>query len=345
MPKERRTRSASFERRSRGSPFPCSSSCDRRHSSSSSSSSASCRPCESSVPSAKDTKEWEEIHCPVCMEHPHNAVLLLCASREKGCRAFMCDTSYRHSNCLDQYRKSFSESQPSQQGAEGQQPEKLLCPLCRGLVTGWTVVEPARQYLNAKIRGCAMESCGFSGVYGELRRHARKEHPSVRPSEVDPERQRDWRRLEQQRDLGDLFSMFRSPIAGEEDGIGVIGDDEELSGGTIPFPSITVFLIVQVTRAGGMGSPRPSLRSSRSSSRGSSRSRRGRGMILWEETFSEQESSGRPTSNGIDDADDDGNASRAEDAPVASRQGQGRRRRQLRMSDNDDEEDDEDELL
>ncbi|XP_073114902.1 uncharacterized protein [Elaeis guineensis] len=341
MPKERRTRSASFERRSRGSPFPCSSSSDHKHSSSSSS--VSCRPSESGVPAAKDIKEWEEVRCPVCMEYPHNAVLLLCSSREKGCRPFMCDTSYRHSNCLDQYRKAFSESQPSHQDAAGQQPTKLLCPLCRGLVTGWTVVEPARHYLNAKIRSCSMESCGFSGVYGELRKHARKEHPSVRPSEVDPERQRDWRRLEQQRDLGDLFSMFRSPISGEEDGIGIVGDDEELSSGIIPFPSITVFLIVQVTRAGGMGSSRSSLRSSRSSLRGSSRSRRGRGMILWGETFSEQESSGRPMGNGIDDVDDDGNDSRAEDVSVASGQGQGRRRRHLRMSDDDNE--DEDELL
>ncbi|KAL0323364.1 UNVERIFIED_CONTAM: hypothetical protein Sangu_1955700 [Sesamum angustifolium] len=29
---------------------------------------------------------------------------------------------------------------------------ELLCPLCRGQVKGWTVVEPARWYLDAKKR-------------------------------------------------------------------------------------------------------------------------------------------------------------------------------------------------
>ncbi|PWA34231.1 hypothetical protein CTI12_AA621150 [Artemisia annua] len=34
-------------------------------------------------------KEWEEARCPICMEHPHNAVLLLCSSLEKGCRPYI----------------------------------------------------------------------------------------------------------------------------------------------------------------------------------------------------------------------------------------------------------------
>ncbi|THG14601.1 hypothetical protein TEA_014218 [Camellia sinensis var. sinensis] len=33
-----------------------------------------------------------------------------------------------------------------------------------------------------------------SGTYTDLRKHARTEHPCVRPSEADPERQRNWRR-------------------------------------------------------------------------------------------------------------------------------------------------------
>ncbi|CAA6666511.1 unnamed protein product [Spirodela intermedia] len=49
-------------------------------------------------------KEWDEILCPVCMDHPHNAVLLLCSSYEKGCRPYVCDTSHRHSNCLDRLK-------------------------------------------------------------------------------------------------------------------------------------------------------------------------------------------------------------------------------------------------
>ena len=29
---------------------------------------------------------------------------------EKGCRPYMCEASYRHSNCLDQFHKSLSKS-------------------------------------------------------------------------------------------------------------------------------------------------------------------------------------------------------------------------------------------
>lgn len=50
-------------------------------------------------------KEWDDARCPICMDHPHNAVLLLCSSHDKGCRSYVCDTSYRHSNCLDRLRK------------------------------------------------------------------------------------------------------------------------------------------------------------------------------------------------------------------------------------------------
>jgi hypothetical protein len=50
-------------------------------------------------------KELDEASCPICMDHPHNAVLLLCSSHDKGCRSYICDTSYRHSNCLDRFKK------------------------------------------------------------------------------------------------------------------------------------------------------------------------------------------------------------------------------------------------
>ncbi|CAM0908316.1 unnamed protein product [Alopecurus aequalis] len=63
-------------------------------------------------------REWDDARCAICMDHPHNAVLLLCSSHDKGCRSYICDTSYRHSNCLDRYRKMKanymdSSSQPS----------------------------------------------------------------------------------------------------------------------------------------------------------------------------------------------------------------------------------------
>ncbi|XVF24841.1 hypothetical protein REPUB_Repub13aG0162600 [Reevesia pubescens] len=176
------------------------------------------------------------------MEHPHNAVLLRCSSFKKGCRPFMCNTSYRHSNCLDQFCKS-SVSSPSttmlqeipmgnmgssasrswrdpspfhdQAEAGSDLRLKLLCPLCRGEIYGWSVVEPARQFMNSKARSCSSETCDFSGTYSELRKHARSDHPLVRPTEVDPERQRDWTRLQHERDFEDMLSSIQ-PVAGAE---------------------------------------------------------------------------------------------------------------------------------
>ncbi|XP_073007013.1 uncharacterized protein [Typha latifolia] len=304
MPKDRRARSVSFERCSRASPYPCSSSSTNR-----SSSHPGSTP-EFAV-ADKDAKKWEEVRCPVCMEHPHNAVLLLCSSRDKGCRPFMCDTSYRHSNCLDQYRKAFAASKQSEGNDEAQQKSDLSCPLCRGLVTGWTVEEAARCYMNSKARSCSKESCSFTGAYGELRKHARKEHPSERPSEVDPERQRDWRRMEQQRDLGDLFSMFRSGVSGDDDGFGVSENEEDSRGRVYAFPSVTVFLVIQ----GVTGMARSALRYTRSSLRGLPRRSR-RGMILWGETLSELDTTDGASNNSSSPGDNDGEDNAiSEDAP------------------------------
>lgn len=216
-------------------------------------------------------KEWDNSLCPVCMEHPHNAVLLLCSSHGKGCRSYICDTSYRHSNCLDRYRKlkiesgdnaspigwtnanqhssSSASSNPrpeiisdhprnetflstnvddihradvnislDRDGYETEIPEpmkfNLKCPLCRGEVRGWEVVKEAREYLNLKTRSCTRESCSFVGNYRELRRHARSIHPSARPAEIDPTRQRAWRRFEHQREYDDVVTAIRSAIPG-----------------------------------------------------------------------------------------------------------------------------------
>lgn len=240
-------------------------------------------------------KEWDDAMCPICMECPHNAVLLLCSSYDKGCCPYMCDTSYRHSNCLDQYRKPRSNCQNnsaqrvevyiddsgrqvlgvrtlrdiddevagiespgnameggpemSTPGSEGSEDSRnrstrlaresanggetllantshhrngtevflnndneLKCPLCRGAVKGWKVVEAARQYLNMKTRNCSHESCSFSGTYEQLRKHARSVHPRARPADVDPSRQCAWRHLEHQRDFGDVLSSIRSAM-------------------------------------------------------------------------------------------------------------------------------------
>lgn len=331
MPKDRGTRSASFERHSRASPYPCSSSTRRTDSP------HSREPPEHSLIST-DTKEWEDVRCPVCMEHPHNAVLLLCSSHDKGCRPFMCDTSYRHSNCLDQYKKAFSGSKTSEGNAEDSLQNKLSCPLCRGLVNSWMVLEPARWYMNTKNRSCSMESCAFSGTYAELRKHARKDHPSGRPSEVDPERQQDWRRIEQQRDLGDLFSMFRSDTSADEELFGTNSEIEDFGGRVFAFPSFTLFLVVQVSQQGGTDNVQPTLRYRRSSPRNlRTVNRRGRRVFLWGETLNEADTNGGVSSNVSDAVEDN-----ADNDGVAE-EGQHRRRRQQRMP--HDEADDEDETL
>ncbi|XP_073302701.1 uncharacterized protein [Primulina huaijiensis] len=238
-------------------------------------------------------KELDEALCPICMDHPHNAVFLICSSHGNGCRSFICDTSYRHSNCLDRFKK-LGEDNPDKLSAPSLEHEghvdsigtsnedsttssdisvnhvdvsltsgnsatlvgipggsrqnssqnvnhyfenvhptswenlnldetymeksekttNLKCPLCRGDVLGWKVVEDARKYLNLKSRSCSRELCSFFGNYGELRRHARNLHPTVRPADVDPSRQSAWRRLEHQREHDDIVSAIRSAIPG-----------------------------------------------------------------------------------------------------------------------------------
>ncbi|KAM5563171.1 hypothetical protein ABKV19_018037 [Rosa sericea] len=96
----------------------------------------------------------------------------------------------------------------------------LKCPLCRGAILGWEVVEDCRKYLNLKKRSCSREGCSFSGNYQELRRHARRVHPATRPSDIDPSRERAWRHLEHQREFGDVVSAIHSAMPGAV----VVGD-------------------------------------------------------------------------------------------------------------------------
>lgn len=275
-------------------------------------------------------KELDEVSCSICMDHPHNAVLLLCSSHEKGCRSYICDTSYRHSNCLDRFKKLRDNSkenpnlpsslvntnnsgnsfdinltmqydmhnvnelylneintvlsvglpQGSREG-DAQNDEGILeiadsetlqdrvmpenldvdnssesklsltCPLCRGAVLGWEVVEEARNYLNLKKRSCSRDSCSFVGDYLELRRHARRVHPTSRPSDVDPTRERAWRNLERQREYGDIMSAVQSAMPGavlvgdyvleNRDGIGRDGNIDNASG-----PWLTTTILFQM---------------------------------------------------------------------------------------------------
>ncbi|KAL3814463.1 hypothetical protein ACJIZ3_015731 [Penstemon smallii] len=202
-----------------------------------------CRPTPYSLPSYEEMdgmqnncskivkKDWEDTTCSVCMECPHNAVLLLCSSHEKGCRPYMCGTSFRHSNCLDQYKKAYtktlSDNCPRHNLLDSQtigslsgrsfekcEATELACPLCRGQVKGWTVVDPAREHLNAKKRSCMQDNCSFSGTYKELRKHVKAEHPSAKPREVDPTIEQKWRRLERERERDDVMSTIRTSMPG-----------------------------------------------------------------------------------------------------------------------------------
>lgn len=169
---------------------------------------------------AENIREWEEARCPICMEHPHNAVILKCSSQ--GCQPYMCNTSHHHSNCLDQFNNrspvlSPSIALPSSIVLCGSDLDsKLVCPLCRGKILGWDVSEAARQYMDSKPRSCSLETCMFVGTYSELTKHARSEHPHMRPSEVDPSRQHDWTMLEQETDLEDLWSTLESDFIEDE---------------------------------------------------------------------------------------------------------------------------------
>ncbi|KAL8467188.1 hypothetical protein ACS0TY_036053 [Phlomoides rotata] len=182
---------------------------------------------------ASEKKDWEDAVCSVCLEVPHNPVLLLCSSYEKGCRPYMCATSHHFSNCLEQYRKTYTKatSKLAPQSLEGPMNDmdaseesgrpdckneipELLCPLCRGQVKGWTVVEPARKYLNAKKRTCTQDNCSFVGNYKEIKKHVKLVHPLACPRKVDPLHAEKWKKLENERDLNDVFSTIRSTIPG-----------------------------------------------------------------------------------------------------------------------------------
>ncbi|XP_073011289.1 uncharacterized protein [Typha latifolia] len=169
------------------------------------------------TPLSVEKRDWEDATCSVCMEYPHNAVLLLCSSHDKGCRPYMCGTSDRHSNCLDQFKNAYTKvkslhDSPSWPVIDKSEVMELACPLCRGQVKGWTVVEPAREYLNSKKRSCMQDGCSFTGTYRELRKHVKLEHPSAKPREVDPVLEQKWRTLEHERERQDVISTIRSSM-------------------------------------------------------------------------------------------------------------------------------------
>ncbi|XP_014502463.1 uncharacterized protein LOC106762872 [Vigna radiata var. radiata] len=179
---------------------------------------------------ASEKKNWKDATCSVCMEVPHNAILLLCSSYDKGCRPYMCATSHRYSNCFEQYKKAYTKATSVQslqleannsnldlntgESKDNTEVPELLCPLCRRQVKGWTVVEAARKSLNAKKRSCMQDDCSFVGNYKELRKHVKSKHPFARPREVDPIRKEKWKRFECERERNDVISTILSSTPG-----------------------------------------------------------------------------------------------------------------------------------
>ncbi|KAI0504664.1 hypothetical protein KFK09_015616 [Dendrobium nobile] len=185
---------------------------------------------------------WEDVTCPICLDFPHNGVLLQCSSYDNGCRPFMCDTDHTHSNCLNRFKSASGVPQAaecliaSEASTESTQmipstcESRPACPLCRGEVTGWVIIKEARAYLNMKKRCCQEKQCYYMGNFVELQRHALLKHPHSRPSEIDPARQLDWENFQQSSDIIDVLSTIHAEVPhGVVLGDYVIeyGDDED----------------------------------------------------------------------------------------------------------------------
>lgn len=171
------------------------------------------------------TINWEDVICPICLDFPHNGVLLQCSSYEKGCRPFICDTDGTHSNCLERFKCAYGmpnvakcssvnsgTSEQSIQAVEPSSEDPPTCPLCRGNVTGWVVIDEARVHLNMKKRCCEEKQCSYIGNYMELQKHIKLKHPHSRPSEVDPARQLDWENFQQSSEIVDVLSIIHSEV-------------------------------------------------------------------------------------------------------------------------------------
>lgn len=168
-----------------------------------------------------NTTNWEDVICPICLDFPHNGVLLQCASYDNGCRPFVCDTDHLHSNCLDRFKIAhgmLSGMQSPLTSAENihfmdsKATDKPMCPLCRGEVTGLVIVDKARVHFDEKRRCCEQDQCPFMGTYLELRKHAQLEHPHARPSKIDPARQLDWENFQQSSEIIDVLSTIHSEV-------------------------------------------------------------------------------------------------------------------------------------
>lgn len=156
--------------------------------------------------------DWETVTCPICLDFPHNAVLLQCSSYDKGCRPFMCDTDHTLSNCLERFKRAHDLPTVTEVSSTLNSESCPACPLCRGEVTGWFVIDKARDHLDVKKRCCEENRCSYVGNFLELRLHAHQEHPDSRPSEIDPARKFNWEILQQSSEIIDVLSTIHSEV-------------------------------------------------------------------------------------------------------------------------------------
>ncbi|ONK64670.1 uncharacterized protein A4U43_C07F28600 [Asparagus officinalis] len=168
---------------------------------------------------------WDDVTCPICLDFPHNGVLLQCSSYHKGCRPFMCDTGHTHSNCLNRFKSAYKMStapkDPSHSDWSFGEAFEVIpsnsdnhptCPLCRGDVTGWIVIIEARSYLDMKKRCCEEQGCSYIGNFKELKEHAQLKHPHSHPSEIDPARKLDWENFQQSSEIVDVLSTIHAEV-------------------------------------------------------------------------------------------------------------------------------------
>ncbi|KAF8103047.1 hypothetical protein N665_0188s0008 [Sinapis alba] len=192
MPKERRVLSVPSNR-TRVSPYPLRSSRTKKEK-------------EPELPiQTEGPRQWEDVWCVICQEPPHNAVLLRCSSSSTGCRAYMCDTSARHSNCFKQYRLK----------NRNRLTKTLNCPYCRGEVYETMKVSGAVRYLNAKPRCCTFEGCVFSGSYSQLKNHLKVMHPGFTGPVVDQGRHLAWEQMQRAAEYTELMTAAGIPHSPE----------------------------------------------------------------------------------------------------------------------------------
>ncbi|XP_062224059.1 uncharacterized protein LOC133922663 [Phragmites australis] len=193
-------------------------------------------------PEIQFDQSWmEDVTCPICLDFPHNAVLLRCTSYEKGCRPFICDTDQTRSNCLERFKGAHGLPANVKVSSLTVAPidsihiisshvsNRPACPLCRGDVIGWFVIDKARLHLNQKKRCCEESCCSYVGNFHELQKHTQQKHPNSRPSEIDPARRVDWDNLQQSTEIIDVLSTIHAQVPNSivlGDYVIEYGDDE-----------------------------------------------------------------------------------------------------------------------